>query len=77
MSAKSRAFLYNFLSFGLIFITLRFIVNFLLPELNYWIAVTISGFTTIFLAPRFGAFEKQGREVVLMKWIFFKDIKEV
>ena len=57
MSAKSRAFLYNFLSFGLIFITLRLIVNFLFPEFNYWLAVTISGGATIFLAPRFGAFE--------------------
>lgn len=77
LSAKTRAFLFNFLSFGLIFITLRLILNFLFPQLAYLFASFIAGVLSVFLSPRFAAVEKQGREVVLMKWIFFKDIKEV
>ncbi|MDO4880842.1 MAG: hypothetical protein Q3983_06140 [Capnocytophaga sp.] len=77
MNAKTRAFLYNFLSFGLIFITFRLGINYFLPELNHLLASLIAGILSVFLAPRFGAFEKQGREIVLMKWIFFKDVKEV
>ena len=69
MNSKTRAFLYNFLSFGLIFITFRFGLHYFFTELNHFLASV--------LAPRFGAFEKQGRQIVLMKWIFLKDVKEV
>ena len=77
MNAKTRAFFYNFLSFGLIFITFRFGLNYFFTELNHFLASVIAGIASVFLAPRFGAFEKQGRQIVLMKWIFLKDVKEV
>ncbi len=77
MSAKTRAFLFNFLSFGLIFITLRLLVNFLFPQVVYFYASIISGILGVFLSPRFGAFERNGEDIVLMKWIFLANVKEI
>lgn len=76
-SAKTRAFVFNFFAFGIIFISLRLVINYFFPELAFLIASLVAGMVSIFISPRFAAFERNGREVVLMKWIFLKDIKEV
>ena len=77
MKPKTKAFLLNFLCFGLIFITLRFAINYFLPELNDLLAIFIVGFTSVIISPRFAAVKKQNKEVVLMKWFFSKDLKEI
>lgn len=77
MNAKNKAFLYNFLSFGLIFITIRLFFNYFYPEMGRFVVMLISGISAVFFAPRFAAFSKEGREVVLMKWIFLKGVREV
>lgn len=77
MSAKTRAFLFNFLAFGLIFITLRLIINFLFPQMEYLYASVAAGIISVLISPRFGAFERNGKEIVLMKWIFIKGVKEI
>ena len=62
MSAKVRAFLFNFLCFGALFILIRLGILYLFPELSY--AVT-------------AAFEQEGKAVLLMRWIFLKGIRQL
>ncbi|MDO5608536.1 MAG: hypothetical protein Q4G08_08795, partial [Capnocytophaga sp.] len=70
MNAKTKSFLFNFLCFGLIFITIRLGINYFLPEMKFLYASLISGIVTIFLSPRFAAIPTQNGEKVFMKWIF-------
>ena len=78
MSAKGRAFLLNFLCFGVLFILIRWGVLYFFPNLTYMITFLITGILSIILAPRFAAFKKEeGKEVILMKWIFLKNIREL
>lgn len=76
MKPKTKAFFLNFVCFGLIFVTIRFGINYFFPRLPFLYASLISGVTTVFLSPRFASIPtKQGKKV-FMKWIFFKDLRE-
>ncbi|ATA72757.1 hypothetical protein ACILDT_04595 [Capnocytophaga canis] len=77
MTAKSKAFLFNFLCFGLIFITIRLGINYFFPELERLTASIISGVVTLFLSPRFAAIQADSGEKLFMKWIFIKGIKQL
>ena len=76
MSAKVRAFLFNFLCFGALFILIRLGIICFFPNLPYLIIFTITGVLAIVLSPRFAAYEDEGKEVLLMRWIFLKGIRQ-
>ncbi|GIJ93870.1 hypothetical protein ACI75Y_04475 [Capnocytophaga stomatis] len=77
MTPKTKAFLFNFICFGAIFITIRLGVNYFFPELKYLFASLISGAVTIFISPRFAAVPTDKGEKLFMKWIFFKGVKQI
>ena len=78
MSAKVRAFLFNFLCFGALFILIRLGILCFFPNLPYLIIFAITGVLAIVLSPRFAAYEddEKGKEVLLMRWIFLKGIRQ-
>lgn len=76
MSAKVRAFLFNFLCFGALFILIRLGILCFFPNLPYLIIFAITGALAIVLSPRFAAYEDEGKEVLLMRWIFLKGIRQ-
>ena len=78
MSAKIRAFLFNFLCFGALFLLIRLGILYCFPQLPYLITFIITGGLAIVLSPRFAAYEddETGKEVLLMRWIFLKGIHQ-
>lgn len=76
MSKKTKALVYNLLSFAVLFIGIRYFA------LNYtnlqgiWKPLTAFVIATI-LAPKFQAVRTNEGEKVFMKWIFIKGVKEV
>jgi len=77
MSAKVRVFLFNFLCFGALFILIRLGILYFFPEFSYAVTFAITGILSILLSPRFAAFEQEGKEVLLMRWIFLKGIRQL
>ena len=78
MSVKVRAFLFNFLCVGALFILIRLGILHFFPNLPYLITFVITGSLAIILSPRFAAYNNdEGKEVLLMRWIFLKGIRQL
>ncbi|MEB3075322.1 hypothetical protein [Capnocytophaga gingivalis] len=78
MSVKVRAFLFNFLCFGALFILIRLGILYFFPSLPYLITFVITGSLAVILSPRFAAYNNdEGTEVLLMRWIFLKGIRQL
>jgi hypothetical protein len=78
MSVKVRAFLFNFLCFGALFILIRLGILYFFPSLPYLITFVITGSLAVILSPRFAAYNNdEGKEVLLMRWIFLKGIRQL
>ena len=78
MSVKVRAFLFNFLCFGALFILIRLGILYFFPSLSYLITFVITGSLAVILSPRFAAYNNdEGTEVLLMRWIFLKGIRQL
>ena len=78
MSVKVRAFLFNFLCFGALFILIRLGILYFFASFPYLITFVITGSLAIILSPRFAAYNNdEGKEVLLMRWIFLKDIRQL
>jgi hypothetical protein len=76
MSKKTKALLYNLLSFAVIFIGFRFLLDSYTNLTGYWIPITAFVISTI-LAPKFQAIKGPKGEKVYMRWLFLKGVKEV
>ncbi len=76
MSKKTKAFVYQLISFAILFIIARYLVDKYTYLTGFWIPVTAFAIGTI-LAPQFQAIKTNTGEKLFMKWIFFKGIKEV
>lgn len=77
MSKKVKAFLFNLLSFFLIFLVIRFVLGYLVALESIYIAF-ISAFITTIISPKFFVVQKKnGAAAVFMKILFVKEMKEV
>lgn len=76
MSKKTKALLYQLISFAVLFIAARFLIAAYTNLQGYWIPVTAAVVATI-LAPQFQAIKTPDGEKLFMKWIFIKGIKEI
>lgn len=76
MSKKTKAFIYNFIGFAIIFFTVRYLVGAYTNLQGYWIPVTAFIVGTI-LAPKFQTVQTNEGEKLFMKWMFIKGIKEI
>jgi hypothetical protein len=76
MSKKTKAFVYQLISFALLFIVVKFAVEAYTNLSGYWIPITAFVVGTI-LAPQFQAVVTKDGEKLFMKWIFMKGVKEL
>lgn len=76
MSLKTKAFIYQFLSFALLFIIIRFLVVSYTNLEGFWIPITAFIAGTI-MAPQFQAVKTNEGEKLFMKWIFMKGIRQI
>ncbi|EDP96433.1 hypothetical protein U8527_09990 [Kordia algicida OT-1] len=76
MQPKTKAVLYNFVAFMLIFLAFRLTIGYVLKLNTLWLAL-ISAVIASILAPKFAVVEEGGKKKVMMSSIFTKDHKEV
>lgn len=76
MGLKTKAFLYQLISFATIFIITNFLMRNYTNLEGLWIPVTAFVVGTI-LAPQFQAVKTNEGEKLFMKWIFMKDVKQL
>jgi len=76
MSLKTKAFIYQLLSFAVLFIAFRFIIATYTNLSGFWIPLTAFIIGTI-LSPQFQAVKTNDGEKLFMKWIFMKGIKQI
>jgi hypothetical protein len=71
-----RAFLFNLLSFVVLFVGFRILVEKYTNLTGIWISLTAFVIGTI-LAPKFQAVKTKDGEKLFMKWLFIKGIREI
>jgi hypothetical protein len=76
MTLQTKALLYQFLCFAVLFIAFRFLVDEYSRLSGYWIPITAFVISTI-LCPQFKVVRTPQGEKLLMKWIFMKGFKEI
>lgn len=76
MSKKTKALVYQLISFAILFIAARFLIAGYTNLQGFWIPVTAAVVATI-LAPQFQSIKTKEGEKLFMKWIFIKGVKEI
>ena len=76
MSKKTKAFVYNFIGFAIIFFGTRFLITEYTSLQGLWIPMTAFVVGTI-LAPKFQTVRTNEGEKLFMKWLFIKGVKEI
>lgn len=76
MTLKTKAFIYQLLSFAALFIIFRFLIDAYTNLQGFWIPLTAFVIGTI-LSPQFQAIKTNEGEKLFMKWIFMKGIKQI
>jgi len=76
MKPSTKALLYNFIGFFVIFLILRTSLAYFF-ELSRILLALLSGIGAILLSPKFAVVHEGTKSKILMKWIFFKGVKEV
>ena len=76
MSKKTKAFIFQLVSFAVLFFTTRYLIAIFTPIHGFWIPVIAFAIGTI-LAPKFQAIRTKEGEKLYMKWIFLKGIREL
>ncbi|GGW31365.1 hypothetical protein [Arenibacter certesii] len=76
MKPKYKAFIYNFLGFAILFVTVRLVLGMLLT-IDTLILAIIAAVVASVLAPKFAAVKTSEGDKVMMKWIFLKGVREL
>ncbi len=76
MSLKTKAFIYQFLGFAILFIAARFLLDEYSSLSGFWLPATAFVIGTL-LAPKFQVINTNQGQKMFMKWMFIKGIKEV
>ncbi|ASV32500.1 hypothetical protein [Maribacter cobaltidurans] len=76
MKPKQKALLYNFFSFAVVFIMARFGLAYFLEIKPIYISIT-SAIIAMVIAPKFAVARIEGKEKLMMKWVFLKGFKEI
>jgi len=71
-----RAFLYQLLSFGILFIVFRFLIGKYTNLSGLWIPFTAFVVGTL-IAPQFKAIKTKDGEKLFMKWILMKGVRVI
>ena len=76
MSNKTKAFLYQLISFAILFIGFRYLIANYTNLTGYWIPICAFVIGTI-LSPKFQALKTKDGEKLFMQWLFIKGIREL
>lgn len=76
MTPQTKALLYNFISFAILYIPLYFVLQHFTGLTGFWRPVTAFVATTI-VSPKFQAIRTQGGTKIFMSWLFVKGVKEI
>ena len=76
MSKKNKAFVFQLVSFAILFFGFRYLISEFSEITGFWIPLTAFVISTI-LAPKFQAVRTSEGEKLFMKWIFLKGVKEI
>ncbi|MEJ1222203.1 hypothetical protein [Sediminicola sp. 1XM1-17] len=75
MKPSFKAFFYNFIGFGILFIVIRAIMWVVLPGDSILLAIVAAIMASV-LSPKFAATKTKDGEKLFMKWLFMKGIKK-
>lgn len=76
MNKKTKAFVYNLISFTIIFLGARYLVATFTHLEGYFIPLTAFVAVTL-LAPMFQTVKTKDGEKLFMKWLFIRGLKEI
>lgn len=76
MGKKTKAFVYQLISFAILFIAVRYLVATYTTLTGLWVPIIAFVVGTVF-APKFQAVRTKDGEKLFMKWIFLKGIREI
>lgn len=76
MTKQTKALLYNFFWFAIIYFPCYFLVAAYSGLKGLWIPLCVGVFTMI-VAPKFQMIRTNEGEKIYMKWLFFKEVREV
>jgi hypothetical protein len=76
MTLKTKAFIYQLLSFAVLFIGFRYLIGTYTNLTGFWVPLTAFIVGTI-LSPQFQAVKTNDGEKLFMRWIFMKGIKQI
>ena len=76
MTPQTKALLYNFVAFAILYIPLYFIIQHFTDLSGLWRPITAFVATTI-LSPKFQAIRTNDGMKIFMSWMFVKGVKEV
>ena len=77
MSKTTKAFLYNFVGFAIIYLIVYFGIKNFLPNIDwYWMPISAAVIASL-LAPKFQVVKNKEGEKLFMKFIFMKEIREI
>ncbi|MGB3150953.1 MAG: hypothetical protein WBB27_09840 [Maribacter sp.] len=72
MKSKQKALLFNFLGFAVIFLAVRFTLDYFF-EANRFFLAFVSAIGATLASPKFAAIKTESGERISMKWIFRKN----
>jgi hypothetical protein len=76
MSKKIKAFLYNLISFVILFVAFLYIIQEFTKLTGFWVPVTAFVVMTL-VGPKFRAVQTKDGEKLFVKWLFIKGVKEI
>lgn len=76
MSLKTKAFIYQFLGFAVLFIAARFLLDQYSTLTGFWVPLTAFVIGTL-LAPKFHVLKTNEGEKMFMKWMFLKGVHQI
>ncbi|MEE9364681.1 MAG: hypothetical protein V3U92_18935 [Cellulophaga sp.] len=75
MSSKYKVIFFNFIGFALFFLIFKYALTQFIELKSLYISI-IAAIVASIIAPKFGVGKIEGKEKLLMKWVFLKGHKE-
>ncbi|MFD1017038.1 hypothetical protein [Winogradskyella rapida] len=74
MKTSTKAGIYVFVIFAVIYVAVRFMLQFIFEDINSMVLAVASAVITVILTPQRRIVKKQSGEEIQLKWLFSKKI---
>ncbi len=74
MKTSTKAGVYVFVIFAVIYVAVRFMLQFIFEDINSMVLAVASAVITVVLTPQRRIVKKQSGEEIQLKWLFIKKI---